>query len=1142
MLAATSSMAATVNSVTVTSVGQAGNNCNFAGQVSVTGDTNDGSNNDIIHIGAEDSAGVRRNAPAVRVVGVGQTSTILQAVSYTTTSAVRDTHFYVVRDSNTTATNGFRGSVVGSAAVPRAMLVAAGGSCANIAVNSAPVVNAGPDQTLQTGGVLINLNGSNSTDADGDNLTYQWQQISGPTVNLNNRFIANPTFTTPAASNQQQVIIFELSVGDGVDPVRRTDTVSITTVAQPNTPPTVNAGTDATISAGATINMAGTANDLDMDPLTFQWTQVAGPAVTLNGATTLTPSFVAPVKTASAQVLDFSLIANDGAVNSAPDLVRFTLPANVGPTADAGAVQSVGGGTTVTLDGSASTDGDGDGLVYQWIQTSGPMVTLNNANSVSPTFVAPPSATAVQTLGFSLVVSDGIASSAAATTSVDILANAPPTVNAGIDVTFPGGSFVTLEGIGTDPDGDPLTFQWTQVAGPSVTLADATTLNPNFTAPPKTNAVQVLTFSLVANDGTNNSSPDTVDVTIPPNVGPTANAGPDATVNGGSAVTLDGSASVDGDGDVLTYQWLQTGGPAVTLSGATTVSPTFTAPAATLVSQALTFDLVVSDGLASSTADRVSIAVAANTRPVADAGTDQGPINSGATVTLNGGASSDSDGDVLNYAWTQISGPAVTLSGANTANPTFVAPDVQGTQDMMFQLIVNDGTVDSNPDSVTIGVRGVGTITIIQRVVGNDTSVVFTSDVSALSGAIVTRNGVGQRVANNVAAGNHTISAANLSSAGYALTDISCNDSDSATSLVNRSVAIALSPNENLVCTFTSTNTREAATVAINNFLTGRNALILSHQPNLQRRLDRLQGQAGAAGSATAFGLPVPGSGRLPFSAAVGNDQSRFASSLAMAGAAMGDPDRGKQPFDIWAEAYFSKARLGSQRGNFRIIYTGADYRVDDKLLIGALAEFDSFNNRGALASGESEGNGWMAGPYVMARIAPDLYGEIRAAWGKSDNSVSPLGTFVDDFKTSRAFYSGSMIGQFDIGKNTDVRPEFTVRYISEKAKAYTDSLNIAVPGQTVDQGDISFRPRVQHMVDLQRGWSLRPYGAVEGIYTFGTKANGVINNGLRARLEGGLDLFSASGFRTSLSAFHDGIGTSNYRSTGVHISVSLGF
>src|SRR5207245_2706682 len=90
-----------------------------------------------------------------------------------------------------------------------------------------------------------------------------------------------------------------------------------------------------------------------------------------------------------------------------------------------------------------------------------------------------------------------------------------------------------------------------------------------------------------------------------------------------------------------------------------------------------------------------------NNLPIANAGPDQ-TVNEDTLVTLDGPASSDPDGDTLTYSWIQIAGPALTLSNANTANPTFNAPLVDADTALTFQLIVNDGLVDSLADKVNI--------------------------------------------------------------------------------------------------------------------------------------------------------------------------------------------------------------------------------------------------------------------------------------------------------------------------------------------------------------------------------------------------------------------------------------------------------
>jgi hypothetical protein len=93
-----------------------------------------------------------------------------------------------------------------------------------------------------------------------------------------------------------------------------------------------------------------------------------------------------------------------------------------------------------------------------------------------------------------------------------------------------------------------------------------------------------------------------------------------------------------------------------------------------------------------------------NTAPTANAGPDQS-VNPGATVALNGSASADFDGSISSYAWQQISGPAVTLSNAAVAQPTFSAPSSVTASVLVFGLTVtdNEGT-SSTQDTVTINV------------------------------------------------------------------------------------------------------------------------------------------------------------------------------------------------------------------------------------------------------------------------------------------------------------------------------------------------------------------------------------------------------------------------------------------------------
>jgi len=290
------------------------------------------------------------------------------------------------------------------------------------------------------------------------------------------------------------------------------------------------------------------------------------------------------------------------------------------PVANAGAAQTVANGTLVTLVGSGSSDPSGMPITFAWTQTAGTVVTLSSAATANPTFTAPvlaPGAANIA-LTFRLVVTNSPANiaSAAATVTITVRAPAPlvaPIANAGAAQTVASGAAVLLNGTATaDPNlpALPLTYAWVQtgLGGlPAVTLTGATTASPSFKAPVNPGKLPVtLTFQLTARNTAPLSATSPVSITVKSATAPVANAGPNQGVKVGAPVTLNGSLSSDPNGLPITYLWKQVSGPAVVFSGATTVSPTFTAPAKAGV---LGFTLTVNNGLLSSTAALVTITV-----------------------------------------------------------------------------------------------------------------------------------------------------------------------------------------------------------------------------------------------------------------------------------------------------------------------------------------------------------------------------------------------------------------------------------------------------------------------------------------------------------------------------------------------------
>jgi hypothetical protein len=295
------------------------------------------------------------------------------------------------------------------------------------------------------------------------------------------------------------------------------------------------------------------------------------------------------------------------------------------PVANAGPDQTVAEGSDVTLNGSASV---GTALTYAWTQVAGPSVELTGVDTVSPTFRAPYVLPGGMTLTFALVVCEittsncGNPNTVSDPDTVDVLItniNQAPVAQAGPDQTVGEGSRVDLDGRASyDPDMDSLTYRWSQIPESTVILDNPLSSTPTFEAPLIGQSGGRLDFELVVTDPHGLSHVDQVSVFLTNvNQAPTADAGPDQTRNPQTTVALDGSASVDPDDDALTYTWTQTTGPSVALTGATTVSPTFTTPEVTAGVEVLTFELLVQDGQGGGAVDSVQIAVVnANEPPV----------------------------------------------------------------------------------------------------------------------------------------------------------------------------------------------------------------------------------------------------------------------------------------------------------------------------------------------------------------------------------------------------------------------------------------------------------------------------------------------------------------------------------------------
>jgi|CXWL01.1.fsa_nt_gi RHS repeat-associated protein len=466
--------------------------------------------------------------------------------------------------------------------------------------------------------------------------------------------------------------------------------------------PSANAGPDQSVAVGSIVYLDGSGSGNDdeheNEDLGYQWSFISKPVgstAILSNSTSVNSTFIADK--AGTYTLQL-LVQQENRISGSDSVVINTI--NSPPVADAGPDQSAKVGSTAVLDGSRSNDADNDPLTYKWTLTNKPSTSqaiITSSTAVNPGFIVDKSGI----YSIQLVVNDGHTDSEASIVLVTTL-NSRPVAQAGNDQGARVNDLVTLDGsASSDVDGDALTYTWSLMTKPTGSIAALNNLSavkPYLTL----DKPGVYVSQLIVHDAATDSDPDTVIITTE-NSRPIANPGLDQTVSLNSLVHLDGTASTDPDVDPLTYQWSFVSKPTnsgATLSNTIASNPTFTADK----SGNYVLELIVNDGKLDSLPATITISTL-NSRPVADTGLDQ--LATQGLIILDGTASSDADNNPLSYHWSLLSKPANSQASLN--NPAIVQPRFTADYPGFYvgQLIVNDGHLDSDPDTVTVEVPSI---------------------------------------------------------------------------------------------------------------------------------------------------------------------------------------------------------------------------------------------------------------------------------------------------------------------------------------------------------------------------------------------------------------------------------------------------
>lgn len=258
-------------------------------------------------------------------------------------------------------------------------------------VNDIPVANAGPDQSI-TPLATVTLDGSLSSDPEGDPLTYTWRQIDGAVTTISDDNTAIATLSPIKVG----VSIFELTVSDGESSA--TDTVTVTVL---NASPVVTVDEDRHADPNTEISVACSATDANQDNITYNWSRVGNSPVVTNFTTDNNRLTMLVPLNSGEQRIDWKCTATDENGASDSKIVGITIN-SVAPNAYAGEDITVNDNTEVTLT-CLGTDANGGPLAYVWEQIRGDDVNLSITNNIA-TFT---SGNESGSLEFACMVTDG---------------------------------------------------------------------------------------------------------------------------------------------------------------------------------------------------------------------------------------------------------------------------------------------------------------------------------------------------------------------------------------------------------------------------------------------------------------------------------------------------------------------------------------------------------------------------------------------------------------------------------------------------------------------------------------------------------------------------------------------------------------
>ena len=565
-----------------------------------------------------------------------------------------------------------------------------------------------------TSGDTVHLTTQVSQTGGGGSFTYAWTQVqvTGTPVVITHTDTSQPTatFVAPSAAGKLTFSVTATESGSGKS-ISQTQVVNV--LGKPFSP---QQGAQHSVFSGhGQIELKGRVNG-GTAPFSYSWAQTTGPQAIISSTSAENPSVTPPTVTTDT---DFTWVVSVTDANGQQVTSKHVVTVKAAPKLAVSilhpASADVAEGDTVLP--QAHISGGTGNYSIRWTSS---VVTLIDETTAAPSFVVP-TVSKDTNIVVNLAVSDGVNQ---ITRSVRYTVKPLFTVNSHQNQS--GSNLATGPNQSTHQNnqiesgktfkpsvdvhenaasGGTFTYAWTVVkpnpAPTDLVIAGANTSQPIVVAPTVSTTTPVELQAVVTYTSTNGTSVSKTvhsQYQVVPYNSPSkptltlSMAGHESVIGGRLA---NPTVSVMNAAGTITYKWTQISGPNIVggIIGDTTDNPYFTVPTITGGHQNLVLEVEVGDGTDVKTAQvifdidplnippKLPLTVVASNDETVVANT---VVNPRATVTNSNGTPT--------YAWTQTSGPAIIITDANTATPSFTTPTTSGTIVLEVTVTDNDNT------------------------------------------------------------------------------------------------------------------------------------------------------------------------------------------------------------------------------------------------------------------------------------------------------------------------------------------------------------------------------------------------------------------------------------------------------------------